>query len=222
MYSFLFLKGGRHAEILTSGLFIFFNFNPFYSEKINYFFTALLAAASVLISCEKADEPDPGLPKAEQEQAFSSLSDAVTGVSLPLRDDWQVKKDPVLFEQKYGFLLYRNQETQEQEASGHTEEPVAHIGLVYKAEPQEMDALVEEKMKQYSELKPVKTVITLGNGCKGIVLSGLPGTREYSVAAFSGYVEWAAWGTDGFASLGRYVVVRNGKYRSLTAHLPGQ
>lgn len=38
-------------------------------------------------------------------------------------------------------------------------------------------------------------------------------------AAFSGYVEWAGWGTDGFASLGRYVVVRNGKYRSLTAHL---
>ena len=38
-------------------------------------------------------------------------------------------------------------------------------------------------------------------------------------AAFSGTVEWAGWGTDGFASLGRYVVVRNGKYRSLTAHL---
>jgi hypothetical protein len=38
-------------------------------------------------------------------------------------------------------------------------------------------------------------------------------------AAFSGYVEWAGWGTDGFASLGRYVVVRNGRYRSLTAHL---
>ncbi|HUH02183.1 MAG TPA: M23 family metallopeptidase [Kofleriaceae bacterium] len=38
-------------------------------------------------------------------------------------------------------------------------------------------------------------------------------------AAFSGYVEWAGWGTDGFASLGRYVVVRNGGYRSLTAHL---
>lgn len=38
-------------------------------------------------------------------------------------------------------------------------------------------------------------------------------------AAFSGYVEWAGWGTDGFATLGRYVVVRNGAYRSLTAHL---
>jgi len=38
-------------------------------------------------------------------------------------------------------------------------------------------------------------------------------------AAFSGTVEWAGWGTDGFATLGRYVVVRNGSYRSLTAHL---
>lgn len=38
-------------------------------------------------------------------------------------------------------------------------------------------------------------------------------------AAFSGYVEWAGWGTDGFASLGRYVVVRNGRYRNVTAHL---
>jgi hypothetical protein len=38
-------------------------------------------------------------------------------------------------------------------------------------------------------------------------------------AAFSGYVEWAGWGTDGFATLGRYVVVRNGQYRSTTAHL---
>jgi murein DD-endopeptidase MepM/ murein hydrolase activator NlpD len=38
-------------------------------------------------------------------------------------------------------------------------------------------------------------------------------------AAFSGTVEWAGWGTDGFATLGRYVVVRNGAYRSTTAHL---
>ena len=38
-------------------------------------------------------------------------------------------------------------------------------------------------------------------------------------AAFSGTVEWAGWGTDGFASLGRYVIVRSGQYRSLTAHL---
>lgn len=38
-------------------------------------------------------------------------------------------------------------------------------------------------------------------------------------AAFSGYVEWAAWGTDGFKTLGRFVVVRSGGYRSLTAHL---
>jgi murein DD-endopeptidase MepM/ murein hydrolase activator NlpD len=40
-------------------------------------------------------------------------------------------------------------------------------------------------------------------------------------AAFSGYVEWAGWGTDGFATLGRYVVVRNGQYRNTTAHLSG-
>ncbi|MBA2237542.1 MAG: M23 family metallopeptidase [Lysobacter sp.] len=40
-------------------------------------------------------------------------------------------------------------------------------------------------------------------------------------AAFSGYVEWAGWGTDGFWTLGNYVVVRNGSYRSLTAHLSG-
>ncbi|MDQ3287091.1 MAG: peptidoglycan DD-metalloendopeptidase family protein [Pseudomonadota bacterium] len=40
-------------------------------------------------------------------------------------------------------------------------------------------------------------------------------------AAFSGYVEWAGWGTDGFWTLGNYVVVRNGSYRSVTAHLNG-
>ncbi|WNG57849.1 M23 family metallopeptidase [Archangium gephyra] len=38
-------------------------------------------------------------------------------------------------------------------------------------------------------------------------------------AAFGGIVEWTGWGTDGFATLGRYVVVRNNGYRSLTAHL---
>jgi murein DD-endopeptidase MepM/ murein hydrolase activator NlpD len=39
-------------------------------------------------------------------------------------------------------------------------------------------------------------------------------------SAFEGWVEWAGWGTDGFASLGRYVVVNNGyDYRSLSAHL---
>lgn len=38
-------------------------------------------------------------------------------------------------------------------------------------------------------------------------------------APFAGTVEWAGWGTDGFASLGRYVVVRKNGYRSLSAHL---
>ena len=43
------------------------------------------------------------------------------------------------------------------------------------------------------------------------------GANAYS--AFSGTVEWAGWGTGGFRTLGLYVVVRNGNYRSLTAHL---
>jgi murein DD-endopeptidase MepM/ murein hydrolase activator NlpD len=38
--------------------------------------------------------------------------------------------------------------------------------------------------------------------------------------AFEGTVEWAGWGTDGFASLGNFVVVNDGYgYRSLSAHL---
>ena len=44
-------------------------------------------------------------------------------------------------------------------------------------------------------------------------------TGASAYAAFSGYVEWAGWGTDGFATLGNYVVVRNGYYRNVTAHL---
>lgn len=40
-------------------------------------------------------------------------------------------------------------------------------------------------------------------------------------AAFSGYVEWAGWGTDGFYTLGNYVVIRDGAYRNVTAHLSG-
>lgn len=43
---------------------------------------------------------------------------------------------------------------------------------------------------------------------------------DNAYSAFAGTVEWAAWGNDGFASLGRYVVVNNGYgYRSTTAHL---
>src|SRR5687768_18339297 len=39
-------------------------------------------------------------------------------------------------------------------------------------------------------------------------------------SAFEGTVEWAGWGTDGFASLGNFVVVNDGNgYRSLSAHL---
>lgn len=40
-------------------------------------------------------------------------------------------------------------------------------------------------------------------------------------AAFPGTVEWAGWGTDGFYTLGRYVVVRTDSYRNVTAHLSG-
>lgn len=44
---------------------------------------------------------------------------------------------------------------------------------------------------------------------------------DNAYAAFSGYVEWHWWGEDGYLPLGRYVVVENNGYRSLTAHLSG-
>ncbi|WP_081604474.1 M23 family metallopeptidase [Nafulsella turpanensis] len=370
-------------------------------KRVSNLLIMLLIGASVLTSCDKPDELNPVQPAVEDEQFSQLVSDDVTGVSLSIPSDWHVKPDPVLFEKKYGFFLYAINTEQEVAESGHPEDPIAHVSMHYKAELNQLEALVNEKMQQYRDFNPTKKEILLGNGHKGVVIAGLPGTKPYSVvftasgkniyelgfwsetaglderadiilenirletparsvaslelrpaaealfktppaevkvrneiavaerkalamraveagelrvgpyevrekpelarqnscgftapstlywqlqwdgtntfysgswysmrnkpgwsamsgnygswwgenyhvglcytdrlnqyytndwpiyywenayAAFSGYVEWAAWGTDGFASLGRYVVVRNGKYRSLTAHLSG-
>ena len=356
--------------------------------------------ALVAASCTDFDDPDPQVDMAQSTQKH--LLDEVVGVSLDIPNEWYKIEDPVLFEDSYGFFLYTLADSEDsEEISVHSEDPVAHIALVFAAQANQLEGLVDEKMKQYKEFNPVRKEVTLGNGEKGIAILGLPGTKEYSVvytvandkvyelgfwsehpgldkkaysilnniqlsqprkateslnlkpasealfrqpppevsvrnanavaerkalalqaiqagelrtgpeevtqapiasrkgscgftapatlywqlqwdgtntfyngswynlrnnpgwsamsgnygswwgtnyhvglcytdrlnqyytndwpiyywenaySAFSGYVEWAAWGTDGYKSLGRYVVVRNGKYRSLTAHLSG-
>jgi murein DD-endopeptidase MepM/ murein hydrolase activator NlpD len=130
----------------------------------------MLASAALLAAC--GEEVATGASQSEP-----MIQDDVVGVSLPLRADWSIHKDPVLFD-THGFLVFAG----EREAQdGHDENAVARIALAYKATPSQLEELVQAKMAQYQEFHPTRSAVTLADGRKGIAITGLPGTKPYSV-----------------------------------------
>ena len=135
----------------------------------------LLSCAALLAACG----PQQGLeaPTDGVEVVTQRISDDVAGVSIDVPSDWRVQKDPVLFN-TYGFALF---DPSGPAVGGHERSPVARIALAYQVKPDQIEGLVQDLMSKYPEFNLTRTEVVVGQGLKGIAVSGLPGTDAYSL-----------------------------------------
>lgn len=168
----------------------------------------VLLWAIVLASCTDSGEPTLGVDP--EQSTLQSVSDDVTGVLIDVPNEWYKVEDPVLLDDSYGFFLYSSTANAKKNAV-HSEEPVAHIALAT-AQPNQMEALIAEKMEQYEEFNPTRKEVTLGDGKKGVAIEGLPGVDEYSVVYTTAYgkvYELGFWSEQPGLNKRAHAVLRN-------------
>ncbi|MFP2905404.1 M23 family metallopeptidase [Pyxidicoccus sp. 3LFB2] len=139
--------------------------------------TLLLTSTALLTAC--GDAP----PAADPEQATRTVTDEVVGVSVTLPAGWVMNRDAVLFDDSHGFLI--SGEDQDPSVDGpHDREPIARIARVRDAGPAELEARVLAQFAAHAEapgLQPGRFEVDVGNGLRGVAVTGLPGTQPYSV-----------------------------------------
>lgn len=134
---------------------------------------AFLSCAVLLAAC--TDAPPTAVDSASP--AGRPLRDEVVGVSLAVPAEWRVQRDPVLFN-TYGFALF---DPAGPKQGGHERSPVARISLAYQATPEQVEGLVDELMRKHAQLPLVRSEVAVGEGLRGIAVSGLPGTDPYTL-----------------------------------------
>jgi murein DD-endopeptidase MepM/ murein hydrolase activator NlpD len=144
----------------------------------------LLSCAALLAACTNDSPPalTDALAESAEELAVQTpkmqrVRDEVVGVSLDVPANWRVHSDPVLFN-TYGFALF---DPGSADQHSHERSPVARVALAYQVEPSQIEGLVQDLIHNYQEFRPTRTEVNVGNGLRGIAVSGLPGTDPYSL-----------------------------------------
>ncbi|MGQ0829232.1 MAG: M23 family metallopeptidase [Bacteroidota bacterium] len=145
-------------------------------KTLNYVIALSAALVITVSSCKKEKE----LVQPTTANNSNQFDSKATGVSLTLTEGFTVIADPVLFD-NYGFCVYAPTNENDGNHSGHENDAVAHVALAYKSNASQLEELVKIKMEQYKEFQLTRTDITFGDGRKGISISGLPGTKPYTV-----------------------------------------
>lgn len=138
-------------------------------------FVPLLSCAAVVVACSGEPAPDRSAPT--EAVRMQMVHDDVVGVALDVPSDWRVQPDPVLFN-TYGFALF---DPSGPSMGGHERSPVARIALAYEARPSELEERVRDLMSKYQEFPLTRSEVEVGDGLKGIAVSGLPGTDPYTL-----------------------------------------
>jgi len=135
--------------------------------------TLALLCAVALAGC--ADQP----PTAVEAPAEGTriVRDDVVGVSLSVPEEWRLHRDPVLFN-THGFVLF---DPEDPKVGSHERSPVARIALAYQMRPDEIEGRVRDLVEKNREFPVTRSEVTVGNGHRGVVVSGLPGTDPYSL-----------------------------------------
>lgn len=107
--------------------------------------------------------------------------DDVVGAVVELQDDWEIKRDPVLFENTHGFAIYSAMNADGKAHTGHDRDAIARIAIAHKAHPHEFDNVVATKLAQYRDLNPTRTEIRVPGAQRAVLITGLPGARPYSI-----------------------------------------
>ena len=138
---------------------------------------AAMAAACGVESAAQLPAGPEAQPPVVEETHTQLVRDEVAGISVTVPGDWRVQQDPVLFN-TYGFTLF---DPSGPSMGGHERSPVARVALAYQAQPGEIEALVKDLMSKYSEFPLVRSEVLVGQGLKGVAVSGLPGTDPYTL-----------------------------------------
>jgi murein DD-endopeptidase MepM/ murein hydrolase activator NlpD len=140
----------------------------------------LLSCAAMVAACggEPTDSTPPnGVPGQEEGVRTQLVRDEAAGISVTVPGNWRVQKDPVLFN-TYGFALF---DPSGPSTGGHERSPVARVALAYQTRPDQIEGLVQDLMNKNQEFSPTRTEVLVGEGLRGIAVSGLPGTDSYSL-----------------------------------------
>jgi murein DD-endopeptidase MepM/ murein hydrolase activator NlpD len=142
----------------------------------------LLSCAAMLVACSNEPSPEAtsqadGIAAEADGVTTQRVHDEVVGVSINVPSDWRVQQDPVLFN-TYGFALF---DPSGPNMGGHERSPAARIALAYQIKPDQIETLVQDLMSKYKEFPLTRSEVVVGNGLRGIVVSGLPGTDPYSL-----------------------------------------
>jgi murein DD-endopeptidase MepM/ murein hydrolase activator NlpD len=129
----------------------------------------------MVVAC--SNEPVPEADAPETAVTRQTVRDDVVGVSLDVPGTWRVQQDPVLFN-TYGFALF---DPGSPELGGHERSPAARIALAYQVQPSQIESLVQDLMAKYAEFPLTRSEVVVGNGLKGVAVSGLPGTDPYTL-----------------------------------------
>ena len=135
---------------------------------------SLLTAGLFLSAC--ADQ-SPTTVDPPESATLQTVRDDAAGVSVAVPAEWRVVKDPVLFN-TYGFALFDPAGPQQ---NGHERSPVARIALAYEARPEQIGELVSGLMAKYPQFPLTRTEVAVGQGLRGVAVSGLPGTDPYTL-----------------------------------------
>ena len=140
----------------------------------------LLSCAAMVVACggePSTEVPAQDVPAQEEGVQAQLVRDEAAGISVTVPGNWRVQKDPVLFN-TYGFALF---DPSGPSTGGHERSPVARVALAYQTRPDQIEALVQDLMNKNQEFSPTRTEVLVGEGLRGIAVSGLPGTDSYSL-----------------------------------------
>jgi hypothetical protein len=136
--------------------------------------TLLLLGGLALPACGDAPSASPS--------GVTRIQDDAVGVALAIPSTWQMRPDAVLFEKSYGFLV--SGEDSEPSVDGpHDREPIARVALVYGARPEQLESLVQAQFDAHKEIEGLelrRSEVAVGQGLRGVAVTGLPGTQPYS------------------------------------------
>jgi murein DD-endopeptidase MepM/ murein hydrolase activator NlpD len=138
--------------------------------------TLVVMGGLVLSAC--GDAPSASAPAPD----VTLIQDDAVGVSLSIPKEWEMRPDAVLFDKSYGLLISGEDSDPSMEGP-HDREPIARIALVYGASPDQLEALVQEQFDAHKDIPGLqlsRSEVEVGNGLRGVAVTGLPGTQPYS------------------------------------------
>ena len=136
---------------------------------------ALMLAGAVLLSA--CADTDPTQVTDVGPRTTKVIRDDVVGVTLEAPEDWRVHRDEVLFN-THGIVLF---DPQGADVGKHERSPVARIALAYEMKPEQIEGKIEGLIADARELNPTRIEVEVGNGLRGVGVTGLPGTDPYSL-----------------------------------------